>query len=128
VIDIGAVMQGVQIGVEAIPLVVGLIDGLVKAGQMSESDAAIVRTNIESRRVQYMRQKAEDERALSVKHGTPDELADGDITDEEHRRLLEARMPSLTRTADTARRADELIAAHADTDVPPNPYRDADDS
>jgi hypothetical protein len=45
---------------------------------MSESDAAIVRTNIESRRVQYMRQKAEDERALSVKHGTPDELASAD--------------------------------------------------
>ena len=75
-IDIGAVMQGVQIAVEGLPLVIGLIDGLVKAGQMSESDAAIVRTNIESRRVAYMRAKAEDERALQVKHGTPDELAD----------------------------------------------------
>jgi hypothetical protein len=74
VIDIGAVMQGVQIGVEALPLVVGLIDGLVKAGQMSEADAAIVKVNIESRRAAYMRAKAEDERALAVKHGTPDEL------------------------------------------------------
>ena len=77
-IDIGAVMQGVQIAVEGIPLVVGLIDGLVKAGQMSPEDAAIVRTNIESRRVAYMRAKAEDERALAVKHGTPDELAVAD--------------------------------------------------
>jgi hypothetical protein len=74
VIDIGAVMQGVQIGIDAIPLVVALVDGLVKAGQMSESDAAIVKTNIESRKAAYMRAKTEDERALSVKHGEPDEL------------------------------------------------------
>jgi hypothetical protein len=68
------VMQGVQIAVEGLPLVIGLIDGLVKAGQMSPEDAAIVKTNIESRRVAYMRAKAEDERALAVKHGEPDEL------------------------------------------------------
>jgi hypothetical protein len=74
VIDIGAVMQGVQIGIDAIPLVVALVDGLVKAGQMSESDAAIVKTNIESRKAAYMRAKTEDERALLVKHGEPDEL------------------------------------------------------
>jgi hypothetical protein len=78
VIDIGAVMQGVQIAVEGLPLVIGLIDGLVKAGQMTPDDAAIVRVNIESRRVAYMRARAEDERALQVKHGTPDELASAD--------------------------------------------------
>lgn len=75
-IDVGAVMQGVQIAVEGIPLLVGLIDGLVKAGQMSPEDAAIVKRDITSRRAEYLRQKAEDERALLVKHGTPDELAD----------------------------------------------------
>jgi hypothetical protein len=74
VIDIGAVMQGVQVGIEAIPLVIGLIDGLVKAGQMSPEDAAVIKHDIESRKAAYMRARAEDERALAVKHGEPDEL------------------------------------------------------
>jgi hypothetical protein len=45
------------------------------------------------------------------------EVIDEDISDEEHRKSLEARMPSLERTAETIKRADELIAKYEKKDA-----------
>jgi hypothetical protein len=75
------VAEAIQIAQAAgtiIPLIIAGIDAAVSAGEMSPEDGEILKRDITSRKAAYMRAKAEDERALAVKHGTPDELAVAD--------------------------------------------------
>jgi hypothetical protein len=67
-------IQVAQAAGQIIPLIIAGIDAAVSAGEMSPEDGEILKRDIESRRVAYMRARAEDERALAVKHGEPDEL------------------------------------------------------
>jgi hypothetical protein len=75
VIDPG-IVQGFQIAQSLTPLVLGLVQGLIEAGHSPDEAVEIVHRDITSLRSKYEQQKAEDRRALLVKHGVPDELAD----------------------------------------------------
>jgi hypothetical protein len=62
------IMQGIEIGSRLLPSVISLVQGLIEAGHSPEEAEEIVRKDIESRRSQYEKQKAEDEAALAAKH------------------------------------------------------------
>lgn len=63
------VSQAIEIGARLAPAVVGLVSSLIQAGKSPAEAEAIVRKDIESRRAEYDKAKAEDMAALEKKHG-----------------------------------------------------------
>jgi hypothetical protein len=71
----------IEVGSKLLPAVIGLVQGLIAAGHSPEEATAIVRRDIESRRAEYERMKAEDVAALNRKHGRGSEkLTDAVLT------------------------------------------------
>ena len=64
-------MEAIEIGARLLPSLISLAQGLIAAGHSPEEAEEIIRKDIESRRSEYEREKAEDEAALRAKHGQP---------------------------------------------------------
>lgn len=62
------VKDALDVGARLLPSIVDLVGGLIAGGMSPDEAEAVVRRDIESRREQYEKERAEDEAALAAKH------------------------------------------------------------